>query len=388
MEETKSKDKGKTKMGPLEKGDHNTSASPTRQAKGKQRVREPLSLEGPSGSKEVVGQLAGISASQIHAHQKRLPVSVDSSHADPPYETSSRKKRKVAILEHDRPPDVMPELDIPSLTASLMQPKVLTSLKHPSNRHNKTRPIHLEIPHTVPTPSSVIESYKPPSKPPLTIRRVKLIVRRPPPALSHPNQRPSGPKFGESLSSLLTSYINHDSKELSANPLPDEIIQSAQAQATFWTRVDTLKRAGKLFYIPDSDGLDPSGRLASHGDIRRDPDVWDFVLDEMIAYGKVRTRSPSGVQVAAQIAARVRAYWDAMSLKEDKMRVQEEQKRRVMARKLARDVTSAWSKALAVRCSLKNWINTNVPDSILGTRRGWPTRLRKEDGGTNILMTY
>ena len=97
-------------------------------------------------------------------------------------------------------------------------------------------------------------------------------------------------------------------------------------------------------------------------------------------------RFPSGVQIAGQIASRIKAHWEGVSVKEDKMRLQEEQKKRVMARKLARDVTAAWSKALAVsHHGLESfYARLTSFGSIYDTRLSLLTKRKKGDAAMNI----
>lgn len=349
VEEAKSKDKGKSKATSPEKNHTSISAGPSRNGKGKQKDTLPFGVSPALGGQSA--RATDIPATTAHTYPKRITIPLDPHAADQPHDPSPRKKRKIAIFETDRPPDLAAGLDAVPAASSMAKSKGVTSLpKRPPSRPQRMRSAHSDIPNgsasssspsvVEASPSTITPSS---SKPPTTIRRVKLIVRRPPPSLSNPKQRPPQPKHGESLSSLLSSYVNYDSQELPSDPYPDEIERGVQKQATFWTHVDKLRREGKLLYIPDPDDCDPSSQPA---DIRKDPDVWDFVVNDATAIG--RAKFISGPLIAAQIASKVKSYWEGVSAREDKMRSQEEQKKKVMARKLARDVTAAWSKALAV----------------------------------------
>jgi helicase SWR1 len=89
---------------------------------------------------------------------------------------------------------------------------------------------------------------------------------------------------------------------------------------------------------------------------KRGPDIWDQVVDEVVARARVK-RNGNGIggrgrQIASQIASRVHGYWDGHALREDKAKAQEERRLRALAKATIKMVTGEWKKAVFVRFSL------------------------------------
>lgn len=192
---------------------------------------------------------------------------------------------------------------------------------------------------TVSQPSSEIE----PPRPRFTIKRVKLIVRPPPPMFSNPRQHPPRPQFHSSLSNFLNSYTSLNNQDLRESDLNF----MAEKEAALRDKVESFRKQGRL--IVDSATFhaisENRGRMSLQ-DSRRDPDTWDEVVEAI-------TRRPSrgqmkGRVVAGQISARIKAYWDQRAQREDRAKVQEERRLRALAKATIKMVTNEWKKAVFV----------------------------------------
>jgi helicase SWR1 len=184
------------------------------------------------------------------------------------------------------------------------------------------------------------------------ITRIKLIVRAPPPLISHPRQRPPVPRF-ESLDKFLSSYTTYNDQDLTEEAL-EEI---AKTDSIILDRIDNFRRQGRLL-LPDLDSESGSGLMstATGTTHKRGPDIWDQVVDEVVARARVK-RNGNGIggrgrQIASQIASRVHGYWDGHALREDKAKAQEERRLRALAKATIKMVTGEWKKAVFVRFSL------------------------------------
>ncbi|TFY59646.1 hypothetical protein EVJ58_g5650 [Rhodofomes roseus] len=176
-----------------------------------------------------------------------------------------------------------------------------------------------------------------PSQSPL--KRIKLIVRRPDPVYSSPVQKPP-PPTSESLFALLTSYTTLNGNDVSQNEVEDHV----QQVADFWRRADAMRKEGRFF--PESVGdeslrVSPLQRDAS---MNRSQDTWAHVLEAVKA--RAEYRPTSGRQVAAQVASRVRAYWETRAVKDDKIKLQDEKRLRALAKVTIRHVIDEWKKAV------------------------------------------
>ncbi|KZT03925.1 uncharacterized protein LAESUDRAFT_728619 [Laetiporus sulphureus 93-53] len=199
------------------------------------------------------------------------------------------------------------------------------SRRAPASDRTRESPWHRPL-----EPSSHVKS---------TVRRIKLIVRRPDPVYSSPLQRPPLPRYGESLSDFLSSFAVLDGKELDAT----ELQELARKEAAFLNRVDRLHKEGRFF--PTSRSDDTVGRSRSPSDLYdQHEDPWAHVLDAVKA--KALHRPLTGHQVAAQVASRMRAYWESRAVKEDKIKVQEEKRLRALAKATVKMVVAEWKKAV------------------------------------------
>ncbi|KAJ6593261.1 SNF2 family N-terminal domain-containing protein [Mycena capillaripes] len=216
------------------------------------------------------------------------------------------------------------------------------------------------------------------------VKRVKLLVRRPPPKnLSHPRQRPPPPLFNSSLGSFLGSWIDIDEKTFpvdhesgSSNP---EVLQLAEKEAVLREQVDAMKRAGKwfgsdLFDAFRSGAADPARSISAVGDafaaaIAPDAssvpsasgpdDPWAAVVHSIVAYGRrnrahhypgvsgnPKSKKTRGALIASQVAAKIQQYWNDEAAKLEKGRQIEERRLRGLAKTIAKLVAGEWKKAV------------------------------------------
>jgi len=185
------------------------------------------------------------------------------------------------------------------------------------------------------------------------ITRIKLIVRKPPPLISHPRQRPPAPRFG-SLDKFLSSYTTFNDQDLTEEALEG----MAKVDSIILDRIEDFRGQGRLL-LPDLDSESGSRsgimRTATGTTHKRGPDIWDQVIEEVIARARVK-RNGNGIggrgQVALQVASRIQGYWDGHALREDKAKVQEERRLRALAKATIKMVTGEWKKAVFVRFHL------------------------------------
>ncbi|KAF7297886.1 hypothetical protein HMN09_01009400 [Mycena chlorophos] len=206
------------------------------------------------------------------------------------------------------------------------------------------------------------------------IKRVRLIVRRPPPRfLSHHRQRPPNPQFSSSLPAFLASYAEVDGQTYpldSTTQSNEEVLQLASARASLLERVASMRRAGTWFgqelldHVRSRSDDDGSGTVtpnAPDGGVVP-TDVWTHIVaavqqrrrekeeeeddpdapeDQQANNNKTR-----GEVVAAEIAALIRAYWEAEAVRREKVRLAEERRMRGLAKAVGKLVLAEWKKAV------------------------------------------
>ncbi|KAF5355172.1 hypothetical protein D9756_005695 [Leucocoprinus leucothites] len=194
-----------------------------------------------------------------------------------------------------------------------------------------------EVPHQpIPAPPPV--SPSPFSK----IKRVKLVVRRPPPSYSHHRQRPLPPKHGSSLTKFLGSYKTLGDEEMNE----EKTTKRALAEARIRKQEAEFRRQGR--FIPGTDvlfGSDP-GTLPYDPPKRTTTDTWDDIVKIVTARRAKAPKKPIGQQIAGQIASKIQVYWDAQETKKDKARAQEEKRLRALAKATMKMVITEWKKAV------------------------------------------
>ena len=104
-----------------------------------------------------------------------------------------------------------------------------------------------------------------------------------------------------------------------------------------------MRRRGRMLHRPPN-SQSPSGSGAKGP--QRVPDHWDQIIREVKEHSKARRAT--GKHVAAQVAGRVKGYWEAQALRDDKAKAQEEKRLRVLAKGTIRLVTAKWKEAVYV----------------------------------------
>lgn len=191
-----------------------------------------------------------------------------------------------------------------------------------------------------------------------SIKRIRLIVRRPPPSYTNPSQRPPPPRFQSSLESFLRSYTTLDDQDQTETAL----MAIAMQEALLRNKLDRLQRLGRFFpYTEFSSsasfdsvsGGGSAGGISANGlskcsllprEPQRPRDAWDCVVEAVIQRG--RHGLVRGRQVAAHIASRIQVYWDQHASREKAAKLQEEKRLRTLAKATIKMVTSEWKKAV------------------------------------------
>ncbi|KAJ7108432.1 hypothetical protein C8R43DRAFT_962858 [Mycena crocata] len=216
---------------------------------------------------------------------------------------------------------------------------------------------------------------------PSGVKRVKLLVRRPPPNnLSHPAQRPLPPQFNSSLGNFLGSWIGIAEQTFPVDRESGssiEVLQLAETEAVLWERVEAMKRAGRWFgsdlcdafrLSGDAGGISGvgspfdastvvNGATSSVRGVNSPPDdAWAAVVRSVVAHGRrnransiagnPRTRKSRGALIAAQVASKIQAYWDGEAAKLEKGRLVEERRLRGVAKSVMKLVVGEWKKAV------------------------------------------
>lgn len=214
------------------------------------------------------------------------------------------------------------------------------------------------------------------------ITRIKLIVRRPPPALSHHRQRPPPPQYGSSLDNFFSSYTTFHDQDFTLEALED----LARSDAAILDKIEDFRRQGRLLPRLDvGSGVITTAAGTGH---KRNPDLWDRIVDEAVARGRMRRNG--GRQIASQIAGKVQGYWDSHTMREDKVKAQEERRLRLLAKATIKLVTGEWKKAVFVRhtlsFTLRHPLIYVLHTSIFESRRdrNW---MRRRDDAANRTWT-
>ncbi|KAF8435050.1 SNF2 family N-terminal domain-containing protein [Boletus edulis BED1] len=321
-------------------------------AKGKQKAVEPpmedasVSISAPNGTTKARPRPRVLAAHQpepeppsISASQtlKRTSTLVSS----PPSSPIVKKKRKSAVgLDESR--------------SGTLQPRRSGRLEGPSKPPEPRLTAH---------PSTNSLSHGPDELPSISrtssIRRVRLIVRKPPPSYTNPRQKPPPPKFTSNLTDFLSSYTSLDEQELT----PETLETLAQNEAVLREKLDGLHKQGR--FVPFMYGESFKGLVAGKGspapvlsitanpnarDPRRSKDMWEHIVETIVHRGRHSGGGSGflirGRHIAAQVANRIQAYWDQSVVREDRARVQEEKRLRALAKAMVKMVVAEWKKAV------------------------------------------
>jgi helicase SWR1 len=153
------------------------------------------------------------------------------------------------------------------------------------------------------------------------------------------------PKFGSSLHGFLSSYFSPFEKVTEEAALERQIGK----EAVLLERAYKLRQEGRFPPASADITLETLAELrASVTSKRTSKDIWDHVVESATAYARTRKRAV-GPHIAGQIAARIKAYWEAQEAKKEKSRVSTEKQLRILARDTIRMVVNEWKKAVFVR---------------------------------------
>ena len=185
-----------------------------------------------------------------------------------------------------------------------------------------------------------------------TIKRIKLIVREPPPSFSSPRQRPPPPAFGKDISAFLSSYINIDGKDYTEEALES----AARQQVRLLKRIGSLKSQGRLLLDADTAlALKATGEAGSKNlsalttdALHRPNDVWATIIAEVIAVRNTmsRHRFGRGGVIASSIVSKLDTRWANLRAREGREAQAEEKRLRVLARMTLRLVQNEWKKVV------------------------------------------
>lgn len=205
---------------------------------------------------------------------------------------------------------------------------------------------HYNSKHSVSTstslPSSPIKSG---------ITRIKLIVRRPPPRITNPRQRPPAPRFNSDVDKFLASYTTINNQDYP--PDDDALKELARSDGLLLDRVDSLRAEGRLLPqgAPDDVESLPQSTSMTGSTVAHGSDLWGQVVEEAIARRRNMRRTGGSRFLAAQVASKMKTYWDGNAQKEDRAKAQEERRLRLLAKATIKLVTAEWRKAVLVRRS-------------------------------------
>ncbi|KAI0686705.1 SNF2 family N-terminal domain-containing protein [Cytidiella melzeri] len=260
-------------------------------------------------------------------NEQSLAAPSSTSDAEASVTATPHRRRTLSELPGDFPPFKKRKLDTQTTEHDLERVTVVTARSSESFKGSKR--------------AAAITDYTQEEQPKISTnsipRRVKLIVRRPPPLYSNPRQKPPRPQFGSSIDSYLKSYIAPEGQELNG----DAYNEAVKKQLMIWRQVDALRRQGRMLHRP------PDNHFSSDSQAKgpqRTPDLWDQVITEVKE--RSRIRYPVGKHVAAQVAGRIRSYWDAQAVKDEKTKAQEEKRLRALAKATIRLVTAKWKEAV------------------------------------------
>lgn len=195
---------------------------------------------------------------------------------------------------------------------------------------------------SLPTP----QTSTPASSSKINVKRIRLIVRRPPLPLTNPRQRPRLPKFNWSLNSLLSSYtcLGEDEPDLELATLD----QDARAEAEILERVGQFRRDGR--FLPGTQTL--FGTKHDNGEYlppkRTSTDIWDEILKAVDAKARSRPKKSIGKQITSQIANKIQAHFDNQESRKIKAKEAEERRLRNLAKSTMKLVVGEWKKAIFV----------------------------------------
>jgi len=308
---------------------------------------------------------AGVSISAPNGTVKTRPrprvLGLNQPEPEPPSISVSRKRASTLISSPPPPSPIYKKkrksvVGLDESASNVLHPRRSGRLEGPSKPPEPRLAAH---------PSKSSLSRAPDELPSISrtssIKRVRLIVRKPPPSYSNPRQKPPPPKFASNLTNFLSSYMSLDEQEQTLETLET----LAQKEAAFREKIDRLHKQGRFlpFLYGDSFKGLASGKAtpapvlaitanSNARDPRRTKDVWEHIVETIVHRGRHGGGGSAflfrGRQVATQVANRIQVYWDQSAVREDRARVQEERRVRALAKATVKMVVAEWKKAVFV----------------------------------------
>lgn len=184
------------------------------------------------------------------------------------------------------------------------------------------------------------------------IKRIRLIVREPPPTLSSPRQKPPPPQFNKDLSAFLSSYRHVDGVDYDERGFERSVMHKAR----LLKRIDALRKEGRLLLDPDTalafSGRDEPGSRAlsssANSSTQRPNDLWSIIVSEAISKRNSlsRHRFGHGGTVASSIESKLRTYYNLQKTQGQREAAAEEKRVRTLAKSTSRLVLAEWRKAV------------------------------------------
>ncbi|KAK7057725.1 helicase SWR1 [Favolaschia claudopus] len=408
----KGKEKEKKEVDSAERGRKIMVVSRTRSVKGKEKAVDEVETEPPDSISTALTRGRTSSTSAVDRKLRKRPGEAPDSVelvTKPEALSRPRKRRKIdadsGTVEDNSVAQAIQEVTSISAPVNgrvlrgrnrLMEPAEPPS-QDPSNEtqnspvggESSTAPAGRVMPrrtaaHRPQVPLPPLPHRRTVVAPPSPIKRIKLVVRRPPPRnLSHPKQRPPPPQFNSSLSAFLGSWNEiADQTFLADGQQADssgdaEMLKVAEKEAAIRERVEQMKRAGQWFgsdsfresrfnaahlagksgSATPLDGTTSGGAAIGIVDATNSGDLWAAVVHSVIDYGRKthahsssssisKTSKTRGALVAAQVASKIQGYWDGEAAKLEKGRIIEERRLKALAKSVMKDVVGEWKKAL------------------------------------------
>ncbi|KAF8161419.1 SNF2 family N-terminal domain-containing protein [Crassisporium funariophilum] len=181
-----------------------------------------------------------------------------------------------------------------------------------------------------------------PSPSKFNVKRIKLIVRRPPPTLTNPRQRAPQAKYNSSLNTFMSSYICIGDADTDIATLQRE----AEEEAIILERVERFRRDGR--FIPGADVLFGAevDEVPYTPPKRTSVDLWDKIIETIVARARTRPKKSIGRQIASQIAIKIQAHFDTQESRKLKVIEAEERRLRNLAKSTVKLVVGEWKKAV------------------------------------------
>ncbi|KAG6816590.1 hypothetical protein H0H87_004816 [Tephrocybe sp. NHM501043] len=175
------------------------------------------------------------------------------------------------------------------------------------------------------------------------VKRIKLLVRRPPPPITNPKQRPPSTQYNSSVATFLNSYFTLHGQDVEEGILEQHI----RADASILERAERLRNhSGFLPVLDESLKANAESLGTSLAPVRQSKDHWDYVVDTVCHVANLWRKGSFGRHITGQWAKAVRGYWDGQELMKEKLKAQEERRLRALAKATIRMVTDEWKKAV------------------------------------------